>query len=404
MIVSYFGKRAFSSILRSLDGRIDKGELTIILPDQSTHSVKGNAPGPLAELHIHDYRFMRRILRFGSVGFAEAFMEQDCSSPNMRAVLDFAVANTRWFDSGAASSQGFANFIMRRLHNQRDNSRDGSKKNISYHYDLGNDFYALWLDSSMTYSSAIFSDGINSLEAAQREKYDRLAKLVDLKPGARVLEIGCGWGGFAEHAARNYGAMVTGLTISQEQLDFAKERMTKAGLTKQVDLRFCDYREHEVKNYDAVISIEMFEAVGERHWSTFFNQLNKFLKPGGNAGLQIITIEKDYYEDYRASPDFIQKYIFPGGMLPTPEHLDGLASDVGFSRQASNGYGHDYARTLEAWLFNFQAHWKKIHEMGFDEKFKRMWEYYLDYCAAGFMDGRLDVKQIRFQKPRNLAG
>ncbi len=398
MIASFLGKRAFAAILRSLEGRIDQGALTFILPDGEQHVVAGPNPGPQAQLQIHTYGFMRRILRFGSLGFAEAYMAEECSSPDMRAVMDFAVANAKWFDSDAFMSRGLANLITRWRHSRRDNSRVGSRKNIAYHYDLGNDFYALWLDPSMTYSSAVFADGVNSLEVAQREKYDRLAQLVDLKPGARVLEIGCGWGGFAEFAAREYGAEVTGLTISQEQLEYAKARIARAGLTAKVDLQFCDYREHAGKNYDALVSIEMFEAVGERHWRTFFDRVQALLRPGGKAGLQVITIAEPFFHAYRASPDFIQKYIFPGGMLPTPEHLDALAGQVNLTRETSTGYGTHYARTLDTWLANFRQHWDQISAMGFDERFRRMWEYYLHYCSAGFTDGRLDVKQIGLRK------
>ena len=398
MIVSFFGKRAFQSILRRLDGQIDKGQLTIYLPDGSQHVVKGANPGSTGELAITSYRFMWRILRQGSVGFAEAYLEEDCTTPDMRAVMDFVMANARWFDSGAFSSQGIANRLARLNHNRRDNTHEGSKKNISYHYDLGNDFYRLWLDPSMTYSSAIF-EGAKSLETAQEEKYRRLAKVVDLKPGMRVLEVGCGWGGFAEFAAREYGAHVTGLTISQEQLDYAQDRIKRAGLEDKVDLQFCDYREHEGRDYDALISIEMFEAVGEKHWQTYFNQLKTFLRPGGKAGLQIITIAEEHFEAYRASPDFIQKYIFPGGMLPTVTQLKDLAAGVGLSFDSMEAYRKDYAKTLDTWLENFRAKWDQIQPMGFDDRFKRMWEYYLHYCAAGFMDGRIDVKQIGLRNP-----
>lgn len=398
MLASFFGKRAFASILRRLDGRIDTGRLTVTLPDESVHVIEGSKTGPIAELNIHSYRFMRRILRQGSVGFAEAYLEEDCSTPDMRAVLDFTVANARWFTGGAFSSRGIANFFARLRHNRRDNSREGSKKNISYHYDLGNDFYALWLDPSMTYSSAVFADGVNSLEAAQEEKYRRLAEMMDLAPGKRVVEVGCGWGGFAEFAAREYGAHVTGLTISAEQLAYGQERIKKAGLEDKVDLIFCDYREHEGRDYDALVSIEMFEAVGEKHWQTYFDQVERFLKPGGKAALQIITIDEEHFDSYRASPDYIQKYIFPGGMLPTPTHLRDLSAGVGLTVEAMNAYREDYARTLDTWLVNFRETWDKIQPMGFDERFKRMWEYYLHYCASGFMAGTIDVKQIGLVK------
>ena len=404
MLLRFIGKRAFSAVLSQLDGKIDVGELRLTLPDGTTRLITGRAHGPTASLEIKSYNIMFRLLRFGSLGFAEAYLADECDSPDMRAVLNFTLANARWFDSGAFESKGIGRWVMNRLHAGNDNTREGSRKNISYHYDLGNDFYGLWLDKTMTYSSAVFENGQASFETAQNEKYRRLAELVNLKKGDRVIEVGCGWGGFAEFAAREYGAHVTGLTISQEQLDFAKDRLEKAGLSDLTDMQFCDYREHEGRDYDALVSIEMFEAVGEAHWQSYFAQAQKFLKPGGKAGLQIITIAEDQFEAYQRSPDFIQKYIFPGGMLPTPTQLRDLASGVKMTVEAMNAFREDYARTLDTWLESFRENWDKIEALPrpthpFDERFKRMWEYYLHYCAAGFMDGRIDVKQIGLAKP-----
>ena len=397
MILNFLGKRAFAAVLSQLDGKIDRGELQLTLPDGSIRTISGQGAGPKAALTIKSYALMLRLLRSGSLGFAEAYMADECDSEDMRAVLDFTLANARWFDSGAFEAKGVARWLRNLLHARNDNSQEGAKKNIAYHYDLGNDFYSLWLDQSMTYSSAVF-DGANSLSAAQDEKYRRLAELVNLKKDDRVIEIGCGWGGFAEFAAREYGAHVTGLTISKEQLTYAQDRIERAGLRDLVDLQFCDYREHEGRGYDALISIEMFEAVGEKHWPSYFDQAQKFLKPDGKAALQIITIDENYFESYQRSPDFIQKYIFPGGMLPTLTQLRSLAADVQMTVETMSAYREDYARTLDIWLESFRANWDKIQSMGFDERFKRMWEYYLHYCAAGFMDGRIDVKQMSLVK------
>ena len=397
-LADFLGKRAFAALLRRLDGRISNGRLTVTLPDGSVRVIEGSEEGPVAELTIHSYRFMRRVLRLGSLGFAEAYLEEDCSTPDMRAVLDFTVANARWFTSDSFSSRGVANFLARVRHRRRDNTRKGAKRNIACHYDLGNDFYALWLDPSMTYSSAIFAEGVTDLEAAQQEKYRRLAEMMDLAPGKRVVEIGCGWGGFAAFAAREYGAQVTGLTISAQQLAYGRNRIKEAELQDKVDLMFCDYREHQGRDYDALVSIEMFEAVGERHWRTYFDQISAFLRPGGKAALQIITIDEAHFASYRASPDFIQKYIFPGGMLPTPSHLRDLSAGVGLTIKVMNAYRQDYARTLDSWLANFRAAWDRIQPLGFDDRFKRLWEYYLHYCASGFMAGTIDVKQIGLVK------
>ncbi|MEM6901785.1 MAG: cyclopropane-fatty-acyl-phospholipid synthase family protein, partial [Pseudomonadota bacterium] len=277
----------------------------------------------------------------------------------------------------------------------RPNTRKGAKRNISAHYDLGNAFYEKWLDRSMTYSAALFDeDGANQpLEQAQWRKYDNLAKQLGLKAGMHVLEVGCGWGGFAEHAARQYGAKVTAITISREQFDYATQRMKREGLEHLVEIRFQDYRD-VTEQFDAIASIEMFEAVGEAYWPQFFGQIRERLKPGGRAAMQIITIEDERYDHYRLRADYIQKYIFPGGMLPSPTVLASQIKQAGLRLDEEVKFGRSYAETLNRWQDCFQARWPEIKTMGFDGRFKRMWEQYLAYCQAGFQTGAIDVVQV----------
>ena len=278
------------------------------------------------------------------------------------------------------------------------NTKRQSRRNISAHYDLGNEFYGLWLDKSMTYSSAIYEDGANSLEAAQAAKYKSLVDHTGIGDGDRVLEIGCGWGGFAEYVAKNTNARVTGLTISQEQFEFASARIQKAGLGEKVELKLQDYRD-ETGVYDKIASIEMFEAVGEKYWPVYFGKLRDCLTQGGKAGLQIITIADRSYGIYRSRPDFIQRYVFPGGMLPSPSILSKLAADAGLTEHPPRVFPQDYARTLAEWRDNFWDAWERIARLGFDERFRRMWEFYLHYCEAGFRSQNIDVRQVFYAKP-----
>ena len=282
-------------------------------------------------------------------------------------------------------------------HLLRRNSRAGSRRNIHAHYDLGNSFYAAWLDPGMTYSSALFREAGTSLEAAQREKYAVLARRIGIESGHKVLEVGCGWGGFAEFVGREIGAEVDAITISQAQFDHASARIQAAGLADRVRIKLCDYRDLDGV-YDRVASIEMFEAVGEPYWPTFFNKLEAVLKPGGLAGLQIITIADDLFDGYRRRPDFIQKYIFPGGMLPSQSRLREEVASAGLVWRGLDGFGADYAQTLHQWTGRFESAWPKIQALGFDDQFRRLWRYYLGYCQAGFTTGRTDVVHLALGK------
>lgn len=378
---------------------LKRGSLDITIPGGRRFHYDAPEAGPHAEAVLHNWGVVRRVLSHGSLGVAESYIEGEWDSPDVTAFLEMFLVNA--YGGGAESffnRNPLINMLSKINHFMNRNSKSGAKRNISAHYDLGNAFYSQWLDKSMTYSSAIFRDGANSLEEAQEAKYRSLAKMTDIKPNHHVLEIGCGWGGFAEFVASKIGAKVTCLTISQEQLKYAQQRIKDAGLDHLVDIKFQDYRD-ETGQYDRIGSIEMFEAVGESYWSSYFSKLRECLRPGGRAGLQVITINELDFDHYRANPDFIQKYIFPGGMLPSEKILEELGRDAQLDQVASRAFGTDYASTLEAWRLKFWEKWPTILPLGFDERFKRIWEFYFHYCEAGFKVGSIDVRQIVFAKP-----
>lgn len=372
---------------------IQRGVLLITLPDGRTLRIEGQSEGPEAHLVLKNWNIAGRALASGTIGVAETYMDGDWDSPDVTSFLEFFIVNMSIGDRFSNGAKGVLRLIERIRHWMRSNTKAQARKNISAHYDLGNEFYEQWLDETMTYSSALFEDGANDLPGAQKQKYRALARAAGIKPGDRVLEIGCGWGGFAEFAASELGCHVTGLTISREQLAYARKRIEKAGLSDKVEFKFQDYRD-ETGKYDAVISIEMFEAVGERYWPAYFDKLRDCLKPGGKAGLQVITIRPDAYDNYRTTPDFIQRYIFPGGMLPSEDHLSELGGKSGLSLVGERAFGLDYARTLAVWRDRFRAAWDNIVPLGFDERFRKRWEFYLHYCEAGFRAGHINVRQI----------
>lgn len=373
------------------------GSLTVQIPDGRTFHVSGTRPGPNAEVILHNWHLPRRAFSNGTIGVAESYIDGDWTSPDITTFLELFLVNQDMGEKLAGGASWLMTAVQRLRHWLNENTLTNSKKNISAHYDLGNNFYSAWLDPSMTYSSALFADGAESLEAAQTAKYRALAADMGIKPSDHVLEIGCGWGGFAEFAAREIGCKVTGLTISRQQLDYACERIFKAGLSDKVTLKFQDYRD-ENGRYDHIASIEMFEAVGERFWPAYFGRLNASLKPGGTAGLQVITISEPNFKSYRQRPDFIQRYVFPGGMLPTPQHLTSLGADHGLALKSEAVFGADYARTLREWRGRFNSSWDMIRRQGFDARFKRLWEFYLHYCEAGFRSGYIDVRQVVFAR------
>ena len=376
--------------------RTQRGKLQFTLPDGRQLLFRNAEPGPEAEIIVHDYGFVKRALAGGDVGFAEAYMDSQWSTPNLTKVLQFFSAN---FESAQRLARGgmvvrWANMV-RHLFNR--NSKAGARRNIMAHYDLGNDFYSLWLAPSMTYSSAIFESPNQSLEQAQQVKYKGICDRIDAGPSSSILEIGCGWGGFAEYAAKHRGSNVTCLTISPSQRDYAMERMQREGLSERVEIRLEDYRDHQ-GIYDGVASIEMFEAVGESYWPSYFAKIFDSLKQGGKAALQIITIDDHLFESYRSRVDFIQRYIFPGGMLPGETVLKEQFAKAGLRHDGVHYFGQDYARTCHEWARTFNDKWDEIQAFGFDEPFKRMWNFYLSYCEAGFLDGRINVGQFSVSK------
>lgn len=372
---------------------LPKGRLVIRMPDGRTVRIDGHEEGPEAVLILHNWNLAHRALTGGTIGVAESYMDGDWESPDVTGFLELFLINVEMGDHLAGGARGVLKIVERLRHWFNTNTRRRAKRNISAHYDLGNAFYQQWLDPTMTYSSALFGDGANDLASAQTAKYRALAKAAGIKAGDRVLEIGCGWGRFAEFAASEIGCHVTGLTISNEQLAFARQRIETAGLSDKVDLRFQDYRD-ETGKYDAVVSIEMFEAVGEKYWPTYFAKVRECLKPGGRAGLQIITIKPEAYEAYRSNPDFIQRYVFPGGMLPAESHLVSLGKDAGLEMIGHRAFGPDYGRTLAEWRHRFWGAWDTIRPLGFDDRFRRLWEFYLYYCEAGFRSGHVNVRQV----------
>ena len=387
----YRPSRAMRIIL-ALAQRTAVGSVDVVLPDGTQRRFVGHTAGPQAQLTIHRDRLARRFLVAGNLGFCEAYLDGDWSSPDVETLFRFFLANA---EALRQEMQGkvWYRFVQRVSHMLRPNSRSGARRNIARHYDLGNSFYEAWLDPTMTYSSAVFPEGsAEDLAAAQTRKYQELARRLALSDRDEVLEIGCGWGGFAEFAGRS-GAKVTAITISRAQWAYARERIAKQGLADRVDVQLRDYRDVD-QRFDKIASIEMFEAVGERWWPTFFDGLRTNLKPGGRAALQVITINNRDFPAYRRGMDYIQKYIFPGGMLPSPQALKRGFESAGLSLRDWANFGQDYARTLRAWNTRFQGAWPRIEAAGFDVRFKRMWEQYLAYCAAGFATGTINVAQV----------
>jgi len=374
------------------------GHVRVVFDDGQTLDFRGQYADLHAEWRLHHpARLFTRIARFGDVGFAEGYIEGDWSSPDLTALIEIGARN---FDAMRPKLRaGFwARIAHRMQHWLRRNHRRGSRRNIAAHYDLGNDFYQLWLDDSMTYSAAWFDDPEQPLEQAQLRKYQRLLAMLDARPGERLLEIGCGWGGLAEEGARA-GLDVTGITLSREQYDYACERIANAGLADKARFELTDYRDLS-SQYDHIVSIEMFEAVGEKYWPTYFRTVYDRLRPGGKVAIQVITIDEDVFEDYRREPEFIQLYIFPGGMLPSPERFNAEAEAAGLTVRRQEFFGPAYAHTLMRWRQRFDQQAEKLSQMGYDARFQRMWRYYLAYCEAGFNAGRINVMQVLLEKPQ----
>ncbi|MGI9481733.1 MAG: class I SAM-dependent methyltransferase [Hyphomicrobiales bacterium] len=372
------------------------GSLTIIFPNGKRAFLGTPNAQPHAVLQLNNYRVIRNSIKRASIGFAESYVAGDVECPDLVSLIRFFILNRAKL---LANPKVRAMFKVRAgdklWHATRRNSPARSKQNIEAHYDLGNDFYATWLDDGMTYSSGLFSQESPTLPAAQDAKYKAVIDALNVEAGGRILEIGCGWGGFAEYATEHTPAHVTGITLSQEQLAYSRERVDG----RKARFELCDYR-HTEGQYDAIASIEMIEAVGEEHWHDFFLIVRERLKPGASAAVQAITIAEEQFSTYRRKVDFIQRYIFPGGMLPTKTILAEQAAQAGLETETAATFGKSYAHTLKLWRERFDENWENIEKLGFDARFRRMWRYYLAYCEAGFEERVLDVGIYRFTRPQ----
>lgn len=390
-------------VLQLLD-RLPHGRLRLTLPG-GVVLLLGQCHGtaPAADLSLHDWKVIDDVLARGDVGLGEAYMDGDWSSTDLTALLRHFLLNRQHVEA-LVYGRWWGRLADRLRHLLRRNSRAGSRRNIPAHYDLGNSFYRLWLDAGMSYSSAWFRDGAaTSMAQAQEAKFRRALDCAGVRPGDHVLEIGCGWGGLAELAARQYDARVTGITLSREQLAWATERLQPEIAAGRVQLRLQDYRDVHAPNaqrYDAIVSIEMFEAVGRAYWDGYFRVLARNLKADGRACIQSITIRDDLFDRYAAGTDFIQKHIFPGGMLPSDHQLTQHAEAAGLRVLERKAFGADYARTLRLWRASFEQQLDAIRDLGYDERFVRMWRFYLAYCEAGFEEGTIDVCQFTLAHAR----
>jgi cyclopropane-fatty-acyl-phospholipid synthase len=384
-----------------LAGLIRAGQLELTLPDGEVHRFHGVRPGPTATLHLRDHRMVRRLALGGSLGLAESYLEGEWHSPDIRAVMALAAANEAELFQ-LLRGRPVLRWFTRLMHRLNRNSRRGARRNVAAHYDLGNDFYQLWLDRSLTYSAAMFAGPHDTLEAAQARKVRHLLDMLDLRPGQTLLEIGCGWGFLAELAARERGVRVVAITLSQAQAEAARARVAAAGLSDRIEIRLQDYRDVS-GTFDAITSVEMIEAVGMRWWPAYFQMLHARLRAGGAAALQAIIIPDRTYAEYLGTADFIQRYVFPGGMLPSPGRIDSHAAAAGLVRERVRWFGQDYAETLARWQARFQAAWPRIRALPaarpYDARFKRLWEYYLAYCETGFRVGWTEVGQILLRRP-----
>jgi len=395
MINNYFGD-SFRKIADKVLSKIKLGNLIVIYPNGEKREFFGEHSGYNVDIKFHNFKLFTKLLRKGATGLAESYMDGDFETKNLSRLLLFCYENESYFLKDK-NKYLILDYYIRFKHYLNENTKSKSKKNISYHYDLGNNFYKHWLDKSMTYSSAIFSSSNTDLFEAQINKYKQIAKPLDLNDNSRLLEIGCGWGSFSCFVAKNYGANVTAITISKEQYEFASKKIFKEGLNEKVTIELKDYRDVK-ESFSHIASIEMFEAVGKKYWETFLNTVKNSLSPDGLASLQIITINNDKAKEYQSNPDFIQQYIFPGGALPSKMQLEKITNQIGLSLTELQNFKNSYAKTLQIWNNKFQIAWPNIAEQGFSLRFKKMWEYYLSYCEAGFISGATDVSQFIIKK------
>ncbi len=388
--------RAMKLFLRVLEN-IQRGSLVVSLPDGSVRHFVGGETGTSAVLSIYDYRCAGAIMRTAEIGLAEAYRDGWCGTPDLTKLLTLAIENESALNR-IFYSNPLVNLLHRAAHWLRSNSRRGSKKNVAAHYDLSNEFYGEWLDATMTYSSALFgSNRTLDLKLAQEAKYQRVIDRLGINHTHHVLEIGCGWGGFAEYAGRKVGAKITGITVSRAQLDYAQARIERAGLMDRVELKFCDYRDAQ-GSFDRVVSIEMFEAVGEGYWADYLSIVAARLNATGRALVQTITIADEFFAQYRRRVDFIQRYIFPGGMLPSRSRFVDEVRRAGLAVIDQHHFGHDYAESLRRWRRQFLQKATQLEMLGFDRAFQRLWQFYFCYCEAGFDSLRTDVMQIELAR------
>ena len=385
--------------------RLKHGTLTVKLPDGSVHrfgSAKSNSQAPQASLHLLNWNVCSAALKSGDIGFAESYIAGDWTTPHLTELLQVFILNRKEVED-VIYGTWLGRLAYRVKHLLNRNTKANSQKNIHAHYDLGNAFYELWLDDTMNYSSAIFDSPETSMQDAQHAKVRRALRMAHVKPGDRVLEIGCGWGALAEKATQEFNANVVGVTLSIEQLDWANQRMARGGVLDKVDLRLQDYRDigktTQDAPFDAICSIEMVEAVGQQYWPEYFQTVHRLLKPGGYACIQSIVIADDLFERYVTSTDFIQQYVFPGGCLPCPKAFRAQAAAAGLEMVDEFSFGQDYARTLQQWREKFAAQQAHVLQLGFDQRFIRIWEFYLSYCEAAFLQANTDVVQYTLRRP-----
>ena len=393
------GTHALSAIaLRYLMKEISCGSIRFILPDGREIECFGPVSGPDAVVQFQSYFGVTRLLFGGYMGLGEGFIAGTWSTPSLRTLFRFGIANQEAFRKRLGGSS-IARVIRKALRFVQRNSVSGSRRNIAFHYDLGNEFYKAWLDPSMTYSSGIFIDNSQTLNDAQREKCKRIVDKLEIKAHHNILEIGCGWGSLAEYIATETGAHVTAITISKEQHTFTVQRIKKAGLQDKVTVEMRDYRD-VAGSYDRIVSVEMLEAVGEQNWWTFFNKINECLAHDGQAMLQVITVPDSRFQAYRKKSDIIQQRIFPGGMLLSPGEMKRQSGASGMTIKDTFYFGQSYGMTLDRWHDHFEQNWTGIKSLGFDEQFRRLWSYYLNYTAAGFHAGTINVGQFLIEKAR----
>jgi cyclopropane-fatty-acyl-phospholipid synthase len=378
--------------------RLQHGTLTVQLPDGSLQRF-GQGGGPNAAITLRNWNVCSAALRSGDIGFAESYIAGDWTTPHLTELLQVFIANRQQVDDVIYGTWA-GRLLYRIKHLLNRNTRSNSQKNIHAHYDLGNAFYELWLDDTMNYSSAWFDGDLNQdLRSAQHAKVRRALRMARVQPGDRVLEIGCGWGALAEMGTTEFQACVTGVTLSTQQLDFARQRMNRLGKSSSCDLRMQDYRDIKEPAFDAICSIEMIEAVGREYWPHYFQSLKRLLKPGGRACIQSIVIDDKLFNRYIGSTDFIQQYIFPGGCLPCPREFKREAEAAGLRVEDEFAFGQDYAETLKRWRERFLSARQHILQLGFDERFMHIWEFYLAYCEAGFAMGSIDLVQYTLVNP-----